>query len=167
MASSPVPAPAEHGSPKGGLPPDPAEILVTIEHPDRPRGPQGGHRPAYGSPARTHLPDDTVLSWLPADLTGIDRYAIDAEYADRPLPAALTRRFGDQDFWTRWTRAEVCAKLTDTPILLWIDLHGLPADPAAGTPLRVHTLDRTAPDGRTIRVSTGTAGPPSPGSLTG
>ncbi|WOP19832.1 hypothetical protein [Raineyella sp. LH-20] len=141
-------------------PPEPAEIVLSTEHPARPRGPQGGSRPPYGAPTRTHLPDDTVLSWRPADLSGIARYALDAEYADRPVPVALARRFGGEDFWARWTRAEVCAKLTDTPILVWIRLHGLPTDPAAGTGLRVHTLDLATPGGRTIRVSTGTAGRP-------
>lgn len=138
--------------------PDPAEVVVTREHPVRPRGPQGGSRPAYGAPARTHLPDDTVLSWLPGDLTGVTRYAIDAEYADRPVPRTLASRFGGDDFWTRWTRAEVCAKLTGTPILLWIDTYGLPADPAAGTGLRVCSFDLAGRDGRTVRVSTGTSG---------
>jgi len=82
---------------------------------------------------------------------------VDAEYADQPVPTALARRFGTMDFWTRWTRAEVCAKLAGTPILLWLDAHGLPADPAAGTGYRVHTLDLRGPDGRTVRVSAGTA----------
>ncbi|HEY5183617.1 MAG TPA: hypothetical protein VIM19_01650 [Actinomycetes bacterium] len=31
------------------------------------------------------------------------------------------------EFWAAWTRAEVCAKLTDTPILVWVQRHGLRA----------------------------------------
>ncbi|WOQ16765.1 hypothetical protein [Raineyella sp. W15-4] len=138
-------------------PPALAEIALSTESPARLRGPQGGTRPAYGSPTRTHLPDGTVLSWRPADLSVVERYALDAEYTDQRVPAALARRFGREDFWTRWTRAEVCAKLTDTPILVWIGTHGLPADPAAGTGLRVHTVDLPGLGGRTIRVSTGAA----------
>lgn len=119
-------------------------------------GPQGGARPPYGAPARSHLADGLVVSWLPSMPAA--RYAVDAEYADRPVPATLARRYGTTDFWTRWTRAEVCAKLTDTPILLWLTRHGLPADPASGTGLRVRTHDLPGPDGRAIRVSAGTAG---------
>ncbi|SDB80609.1 hypothetical protein GA0111570_102400 [Raineyella antarctica] len=144
--------------PAAPLSPQAAGIVLTTEHPERRRGPQGGTRPPYGAPVRTHLPDGTVLSWRPLELDSIVRYAIDAEYADRPLPRALTRRFGTEDFWTRWTRGEVCAKLTDTPILLWVDTYGLPADPAAGTALRVRSFDLAGPDGRTIRVSAGVAG---------
>ncbi|MEA5153636.1 hypothetical protein [Raineyella sp.] len=151
----PAPVPGRTAFSDPGCP-DPAEILVSTEHPARPRGPQGGRRPAHGAPARTHLPDGTVLSWLPPDLLTVTRYAVDAEYADRRVPRTLARRFGSEDFWTRWTRAEVCAKLTDTPILLWIDTYGLPADPAAGTGLRVCSFDLTGRNGRPIRVSTGT-----------
>lgn len=131
----------------------PGEFSLAYEEPGRRRGPQGGRRPPRGAPARSHLPDGLVVSWLPARPAG--RYAVDAEYADRPVPAAMARRHGAEDFWTRWTRAEVCAKLTATPVLLWLAAHGLPADPAAGTGLRVETVDVPAPDGRTIRISTG------------
>ena len=142
--------------------PSPAEFTLTVEDGSGRTCPQGGVRPAPGAPVRTHLPDGTVLSWRPAtpDVATPDvaaRYAVDAEYADQPVPAAMARRFGPADFWTRWTRAEVCAKLADTPILLWLDAYGLPVDPAAGTGHRVHTFDLAGPDGRTIRVSAGTA----------
>ncbi|MBO0841792.1 MAG: hypothetical protein J2O46_01305, partial [Nocardioides sp.] len=58
--------------------------------------------------ARSHLHDGRVVAWTgPYD----HPVAIDAE-VDRPVPAALARRFGTHDFWRRWTRAECVAKLT-------------------------------------------------------
>ena len=141
--------------------PSPGDFTLTFQDGSGRAGPQGGVRPAPGAPVRTHLPDGTVLSWRPVTDEAV-RIAVDAEYADQPVPAAMVRRFGTDDFWTRWTRAEVCAKLTDTPVLLWLAAHGLAADPAAGTGLRVHTVDLAGPDGRTIRVSAGSARQGSP-----
>lgn len=145
-------------------PPDPPSadaFTLTVEDPSTRTGPQGGVRPPDGAPVRSHLPDGLVLTWLPPDDAAGIRFAVDAEYADQPVPAAMARRYGSEDFWTRWTRAEVCAKLADTPILVWLAAYGLPADPAAGTGSQVHTLDLEGPGGRTIRVSAGSryAGP--------
>lgn len=55
---------------------------------------------------------------------------IDAELTDRPVPTTLGRRFGAEGFWPRWTRAECAAKLSGTPIAIWLRRHGLhvPAD---------------------------------------
>ena len=50
---------------------------------------------------------------------------IDAELVDRAPPAALAARYGDADFWARWTRAECAAKAADVPIARWLRRHGL------------------------------------------
>lgn len=150
-----TPTPGPEGRTGPDRPPRPDAFTLGYEDPALRTGPQGGARPPQGSPVRTHLSDGTVLGWLPADSSDV-RHAVDAEYADQPVPPTLAARYGPDDFWTRWTRAEVCAKLTDTPILLWLTAHGLPADPAAGTGHRVHTLDLVGPTGRVVRVSTGT-----------
>ncbi len=152
--------------PQPAADPRPGSFTLVAEDPSRRVGPMGGVRPPHGAPVRTHLADGLVVSWSPPHPSDGTRYAVDAEYTDQPVPAAMARRYGSEDFWTRWTRAEVCAKLADTPILVWLATYGLPPDPAARTGHRVHTLDLEGPDGRTIRVSAGTTGPaPAPGTL--
>ena len=81
---------------------------------------------------RSYLADDRVVGWY-----GEPGVVIDAEIADQPVPEALARSFGAEDFWPRWTRAECAAKLADVPIFLWARLHGLDPGPFVGT---VHTL---------------------------
>lgn len=87
-------------------------------------------RPSFCGPgcrrAHTYVADGRRLCWRPdvdADL------AVDAEMAGRPAPEALRRRWDgpDEGFLPAWTRAEVCAKLTDTPILVWVHDRGLDA----------------------------------------
>ncbi|MGZ4503073.1 MAG: hypothetical protein ACXVW3_04235 [Nocardioidaceae bacterium] len=83
-------------------------------------------RLAVGEPpagaTRSYLPDGRCV-WWPADaFAGL---VLDAELASAPAPAALVAWFGDADFWARWTRAECAAKLTGTPIALWLRRHGL------------------------------------------
>ena len=59
------------------------------------------------------------------------RHAVDGELAEQPVPRALSGRLpgdGDADPWGWWTRAEVCAKLFDVPILVWISTRGWPAE---------------------------------------
>ena len=48
---------------------------------------------------------------------GPAREAIDVELPTAPPPALTARHDGDEDFWLAWTRLEVVAKLTDTPVL--------------------------------------------------
>ncbi|MEV1154581.1 hypothetical protein AB0J27_04110 [Micromonospora chokoriensis] len=81
---------------------------------------------------RSHLDDGRCVGWYGPTVPGW-RVAIDAERADAPVPPALGRRFGVQDFWARWTRAECCCKLADVPVAAWWRLHGLgtPADGSA------------------------------------
>ena len=68
---------------------------------------------------RSHLSDGRVVGWY-----GEPGVVIDAEI-DGPVPPALASRFGEQDFWARWTQAECAAKLADVPMQLWISEHGL------------------------------------------
>lgn len=147
--ASPAPPPLD--------PPADDAFTLTVEDPAARTGPQGGVRPPDGAPVRTHLPGGVVVAWRPPPASAGTRFAVDAEYADQPVPATMARRYGTEDFWTRWTRAEVCAKLADTPILLWLNAYGLPADPAAGTGFAVRTFDLAGPDGRMIQVSAGTS----------
>ncbi|MFC0627667.1 hypothetical protein [Kribbella deserti] len=73
---------------------------------------------------RSHLPDFRCVGWYgepPAGWTVV----IDAEYAGQLVPAPLARRFGEADFWPRWTRAECLCKLADVPMLAWWPEHGL------------------------------------------
>jgi len=71
-------------------------------------------------------------------------WAVDAELVTQPIPDALGARrraeggpdagdheHGDADpdaFWRAWTRAEVAAKLTGTPILAWVTTRGFGAE---------------------------------------
>ncbi|MFI6242985.1 hypothetical protein ACIBEF_24230 [Micromonospora sp. NPDC050795] len=102
-----------------------------------------------GSPAaladavtRSHLDDGRCVGWYGPSVPGW-RVAIDAERADAPVPPALARRFGTNDFWARWTRAECYCKLADMPVASWWHRHGLgtPADgPAVWRTLRLADL---------------------------
>jgi hypothetical protein len=61
---------------------------------------------------------------------------VDAELVTRAVPAALDRRFGvgdPEEFWPRWTQLEVCCKLLDVPVLLWLGTRGLAPHPAVAT----------------------------------
>ena len=69
---------------------------------------------------RSHLPDGRVVGWY-----GAPGVVIDAEDATAAPPAALVARFGAEDFWGRWTRAECAAKLAGVPMQLWLGRHGL------------------------------------------
>ncbi|TDU89320.1 hypothetical protein EV138_2884 [Kribbella voronezhensis] len=82
-----------------------------------------------GAVTRSHLPDFRCVGWYGVPPAGWS-VAIDAEYADQVVPAPLARRFGDEEFWQRWTRAECFCKLADVPMLAWWPEHGLdvPAD---------------------------------------
>lgn len=70
---------------------------------------------------RSHLSDGRVVGWH-----GEPGVVIDAEIRG-PVPPALASRFGEQDFWARWTRTECAAKLADVPVQVWIAEHGLGA----------------------------------------
>lgn len=88
---------------------------------------------------RSHLADGRVVGWY-----GEPGRVIDAELTDQPVPDALAARYGTDDFWGRWTRAECAAKAADVPITLWLAEHGLDPGPYVPT-----TLER---DGITVSV---------------
>lgn len=55
--------------------------------------------------------------WRPR---GGGKHAFDVELCDREPPEPVVRHLQvtpGQDFWQAWTRLEVVAKLTDTPVL--------------------------------------------------
>ena len=92
--------------------------------------------------ARSYLADGRLVRWRPSAPAGL-RVAVDAELAEQPVPPALARRFGasePSDFWTRWTRVEVCCKLLDIPVLEWLTTRGLDAD-VAEVALHTQALD--------------------------
>lgn len=64
------------------------------------------------------------MCWRPA---APGHFAVDAERADEPVPETLGRRFDGtpEQFRLAWTRAEVLAKLHDTPIVMWLREHPL------------------------------------------
>ena len=88
---------------------------------------------------RPHLCDDTCaglhsyvadgrrVCWRPG---AAGRFAIDAEIRDQPIPEMLGRHFNltrspnGEDFWRDWTRSEALAKLTSTPIIVWLRTAG-------------------------------------------
>ncbi len=74
---------------------------------------------------RSRVSDGRVVGWY-----GEPGTVVDAEIRDRPPPARLGARFGVEDFWRRWTRAECAAKLADVPMHLWLRRHGL-GDPGS------------------------------------
>lgn len=103
----------------------------------------GSHHCEGGTHSR--LADGRALCWRPELHANTIGYAVDAEIAAQPLPPALLARLGAPrdgepvTFWEAWTRAEVCAKLFDVPILVWITRHGLPASsPVRRGPETVH-----------------------------
>lgn len=71
----------------------------------------------------TRLADGRQLCWVPAHPRP-SRYAVDAELRATRIPASLRPRLpgglGDGEALALWTRAEVCAKLFDVPILVWV-----------------------------------------------
>jgi hypothetical protein len=80
------------------------------------------------SPVRSYLPDGRCVGWYGPGAGAPT--ALDVEL-DRPPPRALAGRYGAQDFWARWTRAECAAKLLDFPIAVYLRQFGLdvPSDP--------------------------------------
>ncbi|WP_328989152.1 hypothetical protein OG394_23265 [Kribbella sp. NBC_01245] len=100
--------------------PPPSDLLTQAESYLR----VGSVAEMAGAITRSHLPDFRCVGWYgepPAGWTVV----IDAEYADQVVPAPLARRFGETDFWPRWTRAECLCKLADVPMLAWWPEHGL------------------------------------------
>lgn len=81
----------------------------------------------------TRLADGRRLCWAPTGLAPGDRYAVDAELADQPVPRALGRGLTPERFWWLWTRAEARAKLADVPIAMWLRTVDWRADADAGT----------------------------------
>lgn len=69
--------------------------------------------------------------------------AVDAEQWTATVPEPLARRWPlpQTEFWTAWTRAEVHAKLLDTPILTWLSRVGLGGPDVAGVRTMTHHLD--------------------------
>ncbi len=57
--------------------------------------------------------------------------ALDVERSTTPPPALAARLTSDEDFWRAWTRLEVVAKLTDTPVLTLLG-RGLLGSPEPG-----------------------------------
>jgi len=85
------------------------------------RGPAPG--PARGAAGcRSHLPDGRYV--VLSRRLGERRWVVDAELDRRP-PSALAKRFGREQFWERWTRAECAAKLAHQPIVIWLSRYGL------------------------------------------
>lgn len=88
----------------------------------------------------SYTADARRVCWRPAGATPL-RAAVDAERAEQRVPDRLAARHGASDFWGRWTRAEALAKVTDTPIALWLRAHGLDADAPAGVIVETRRLD--------------------------
>ncbi len=64
------------------------------------------------------------------------RFALDVELVTAAPPDRLLRRWrqhhplvDQDDFWVHWTQAEALAKLTNVPILAWLQHHDL-GDPS-------------------------------------
>lgn len=90
--------------------------------------PRPGHACVTGT--HSHLADGGTVCWQPGPGETV-RHAVDAEWEDQALPPALARRMPDaaaRDPWGAWTRAEVCAKLLDVPILVWVTTRDWPAE---------------------------------------
>ena len=87
----------------------------------------GSHQCHLGTHSR--VADGRQLCWRPSKLRSAS-FAVDAEIITQPVPPALRARLAaaveTAEFWRRWTRAEVCAKLFDVPIVVWVRRHGLP-----------------------------------------
>ncbi|WP_093248223.1 hypothetical protein [Tessaracoccus oleiagri] len=79
------------------------------------RVPRGERCPDGCTGVHSYTSDGIRWCWQGADAA---REAIDVELPTAPPPAAVAARYeGDEDFWLAWTRLEVVAKLTDTPML--------------------------------------------------
>ena len=105
--------------------PPPSDLLASAESHLR----VGSVKEMADAVTRSHLPDFRCVGWYAVPPAGWS-VVIDAEYADQPVPAPLARRFGVEEFWQRWTRAECLCKLADVPMLAWWPEYGLdvPAD---------------------------------------
>lgn len=90
------------------------------------------NRAVYPLSARSYLADGSGVAWLvPQALHEHGRFAVDIERVS-PVRPILQRRFGmtsPSEFAQAWTRAEVCAKLLDIPIVVWLKHYGLSFDP--------------------------------------
>jgi len=89
--------------------------------------PRGSHVTTSPSRAVSYLDDGRQVTWELAKRPH-RRIACDAERLDQAVPRTLRHKFGVSDpesFFASWTRAEVSAKLSDIPILVWLQLHGL------------------------------------------
>jgi len=112
--------------------PAPSESLAVLR--------VGRPEAVVGALTRSHLADGRVVGWF-----GQPGVVIDAELSDQPVPPALASRFGVEDFWGRWTRAECAAKRADVPIVLWLAEHGLGPGSGAGETVEL--------DGVTVSVA--------------
>jgi len=64
--------------------------------------------------------------WHPSS-GGLLRYALDVECLSTKPPEILRPRgMTDESFFAAWTSAEVLAKLSDLPILIWLQRNRLP-----------------------------------------
>lgn len=109
---------------------DPASELL-LQAPTEVRLGPAGDAPEQS--ARSHLGDGRCISWSPRSLPPGLHVALDAELADRCVPAALSVWAGGLPsavFWERWTRVETSCKLREVPVVLWLRRHGLHEDPA-------------------------------------
>lgn len=82
---------------------------------------------------RSHLGDGRCVVWSPGPLAAGYRCAVDAELADRTVPARLAQWAHTPDpeaFWPAWTRAEAACKLLDVPVVVWLRRYGLVDAPA-------------------------------------
>jgi hypothetical protein len=111
----------------------------------------GTPRELRAAPTRSHLSDGRCVGWVGPVAPGTST-VVDGELEVRP-PVHLARRFGDHDFFARWTRAECAAKLLDVPIAVWWHRHGLEVPAELG--LSLVTLRPTHLDPRLV-VTVGT-----------
>jgi len=70
--------------------------------------------------------------WRPPWITPGVRCALDVEARDTPGVSWLSSRFAlsCDEFLRRWTATEVLAKLSDIPVLMWLETRGLAASPS-------------------------------------
>jgi hypothetical protein len=112
---------------------DPARRLEQAIADAPPQVHHGPHPCAPGTHSRTA--DGRVVCWRPQAF-GVegDRWAIDAELADQPVPPTLARRWGSDDptrVWAHWCVLEVVAKLTDVPVVRLSTRYGRVGDELA------------------------------------
>jgi hypothetical protein len=116
------------------------EVRPGVRAADLSVGPRSDVRPGC---VRSYLSDGRDVQWRPPCLSQDVRWAIDAEIADQPVPAALAARTGVSDpagFWPAWTAAEVTAKLLDVPMVMWLAAYGLSVPAAADRGVTLHAL---------------------------